>query len=482
MKFIDKLLLISVLLVVAWQVSSEDLGWIPVVVVALVTLVLVSVRWPIGGLGLLVLTTAVSHFYIEFQGWKARPDHLVSFLLLLVLAVRILLGWSRPSPASRFDYLLGGYVFMNYVSSILMSPSRSLSLRWALLTNLVVLPYFLVRFLCTNYSCLRRVFSTVVVVGVVAGGYGIFCFLLNLMFGITTGVYVDKYGPGIPGTFGTLYDSNNFGMYSATCSVMLLSLYLFGEEAGRRRYGAGFLVVLLATVVSLARAVLLALAVAVLFLAYVAIKKRVLSGQKLLQLGMLACAGITLSLLVAGSHLGTRLGVIDPNNLSADSSLIGRVIEDSAALRDIAQHPLIGNGTGSFHLLFDLAESPGLFAVLKGESFNFIDVENVTLRMLHDIGIVGFLLMLAFFISLARRVRRIIAEPNKEGFPIMVGLAAAILLEAVAFQFSDDSLLAFGWIHLGLLVSVVVFLEGRCTVPVPSTVKAKFATIERAVS
>ncbi len=190
-----------------WMAWSEDVSWIPFVLGAIALLVLVSLRWPIGGLGILVLATAVSQFSFNFQGWNARLDHLVSFLLLLVLAIRMLLGGFRASPPSKFDYLLGGYVLMNYISSILMSPARLLSLRWALLTSLVTLPYFLIRLLCTNYSCLRRVYSAVIVVGVLAGGYGVICFLLNQLFGTTLGVQIDKYGPGIPGTFGTLHDS-----------------------------------------------------------------------------------------------------------------------------------------------------------------------------------------------------------------------------------------------------------------------------------
>jgi O-antigen ligase len=463
-------------LLVGWLVWSEDLSWIPFVFGALALLVLVSARWPIGGLGVLVLATAVSHFYFEFQGWKARPEYLVSFSLLLVLAVRILLGGFRPSPTSKFEYLLGGYVLMNYLSSILMSPALSLSLRWALQTSLAMLPYFLIRWLCTNYACLRRVFSTVIVVGVLAGGFGISCFLLNQLFGTTLGVQIDKYGPGIPGTFGTLYDSNSFGIYSASCSVMCLSLYLFGAETGRRRYGMAFLLTSLATVVSLARAVLLALVVAGAFLGWLAVKRRVLSGRKLVRLGLLAGAGVTLAVLAAGSHVVTRLDVVDRNNLSADSSFAGRILEDLAALRNIRQHPLLGNGTGSFHVLFDLGDYPELFGSLVGQSYNFVDIENITLRMLHDTGMVGFLLMLAFFLSLARRARRIIAGPYKEGFPVVVGLAAAILLEAVAFQFSDDSLLAFGWVHLGLLVSALAFLEEPLRVRVSSAFDARLVS------
>jgi O-antigen ligase len=474
-KLLNILAYVGCVLLFGWLVWSEDLSWIPFVVGAIALLVLVSARWPIGGLGVMVLATAVSNFYVEFQGWKARPDHVVSFFLLLVLAIRMLLGGFRPFPASKFDYLLGGYVLMNYVSSILMSPARLLSLRWALLTSLVTLPYFLIRLLCTNYSRLRSVFSTVIVVGVLASGYGISCFLLNRLFGTTLGVQIDKYGPGIPGTFGTLHDSNNFGIYSASCSVMCLSLYLFGAETGRRRYGMAFLLTSLATVVSLARGVLLALVVAVVFLGWLAVKRRVLSGRKLLRLGLLACAGVTLAVLAAGSHVVTRLGIVDPSNLS-DGSLVGRIVEDLAALRNIRQHPLLGNGTGSFHLLFDVGEYPDLFGSLAGQSYDYIDVENVTLRVLHDTGITGFLLMLALFLTLARRVRRIIAAPPKEGFPVVVGLAAAILLEAVAFQFSDDTLMAFGWVHLGLLVSALAFLGEPARARVSSVFKARLVS------
>ena len=463
-------------ILLGWIAWTEDVSWIPLVLGTIALLMLVSVRWPVGGLGVMVLATAVSEFSINFQGWNARPDHLVSFLLLLVLGAHMLLGGFRPSPASKFDYLLGGYILMNVVSSMFMSPALLLSIRWVILTCLVMLPYFLIRILCTSYESIRKVFFAVIVIGVLSSAYGLACFLMNQMFGTTLGVQLDKYGPGIPGTFGTMHDSNNFGIYSASCSVMYLSLYLFGPEKGRRLYGMAFLLTALATVVSLARAVLLALVVAVAFLAWLSVKRRVLSARKLVKLGALAGTVVMLGFLAAGAHMVSRINVIDPDNLSTDTSLTGRVIEDLVALRDIGQHPIIGNGTGSFHVLFDVADYPDLFGDLAGQSYDYIDVENVTLRMLHDTGIVGLLLMVAFFIYLARSVRRFIVGPQKEGFAMVVGLAAAILLEAVAFQFSDDTMLAYGWVHLGLLVSALALLEEPLKVKVSSAFDARLVS------
>ncbi len=73
---------------------------------------------------------------------------------------------------------------------------------------------------------------------------------------------------------------NSFGIYSASSfRNVSVTVSLRRSETGRRRYGMAFLLTSLATVVSLARAVLLALLIAVVFLGWLAVKESALQSE-----------------------------------------------------------------------------------------------------------------------------------------------------------------------------------------------------------
>ena len=453
--------------VTVWMAWGEDLEWVPYLLGGLALLLLVSLRWPLNGFIALMLATAIPHYPLQLNGWNARADH---FAAAAIIAIWVLgapfRNAQRPLRWITVDYLLAAYVLSNYLSSVLMSPERLLSLRWAVLTSLVVLPYFFIRVLAVRYGYVGRVFRYFLTVGVLAAAYGIFCFLLHRIFGTTLGVELDKYAPGIPGYYGSLYDSNNFGIYSASCSIMFLALYLFGKESYRRRCGFAFLITAIAMVISLARAAMLGFTISAVFLGYLAVRRGILSRRAVFRLAALGSAGLLIASFAVGSQVGSRFSLIAGDNLAADSSVRGRVVEDLVAAEDISVHPILGNGTGSFHILFRAEDFKGIYASLEGADYSLTDVENLPLRVLHDTGVIGFALFSAVFVFLALRIRKLIKQPSGEALPMLFALTAATLLDLVAFQFSDESLLAFFWIHVGLLVSFVILLEAENAVDV----------------
>lgn len=451
------LFLLSELALIVWLCGSEDLAWVLMVLGVAALFFTVSVRWPCGSLVALVIASALSHFFIEVNGWNARPDHIVTAFILVAWLTRMPFR-KRPTIAmTNLDRLVVAYILMNYISSIFFTPQMSLTLRWALMTNLVVLPYFMVRFLGTGYKYVQRTVAYLLVVGAVVAGYGISCFLLNRALGTEFGIEAAKYDGGIPGTCGTLYDSNMFGNYTACCSVVFLALYLFASERRRQRYYiAGFLLTAIAMVVSLARASLLAFMVAVLFLLYVAVRRRTVPRRRLLRLAAVGAVLILIASLLAGPYLRARFGTVGVSQLGGDSSAFGRVVMFVGALKDVGQHPLVGNGTGSFNVLFAAED---YFPEMAGQAYNFI--ENIFLRALHDTGVIGLGILLALIACLAFRVRELTRDATAGSDPMVVGLTAAVLVDLIAFQFSDGSSLSFAWIHLGLLVSLICAFEGK---------------------
>src|SRR5260370_7575445 len=123
---------------------DEDLAWLGWAMVGLFAVLLTVTRWPYGALLVLVGMSAMPRFFVELFGWKARPEHFAVVIVSLAVCIWLLRS-NRKIPLKLPDYWVLAYVAMNYLSSAFGSSSPSETLRWALLNNLAVLPYFLIR-------------------------------------------------------------------------------------------------------------------------------------------------------------------------------------------------------------------------------------------------------------------------------------------------------------------------------------------------
>jgi drug/metabolite transporter (DMT)-like permease len=70
------------------------------------------------------------------------------------------------------------------------------------------------------------------------------------------------------------------------------------------------------------------------------------------------------------------------------------------------------------------------------------------MRVLHDTGVVGLVIFSAFLVSLYRRSRRVL---KFESDPELVALLVSAVVFCIAFQATEGTLLAFTWVHLGLI-------------------------------
>jgi O-antigen ligase len=125
---------------------------------------------------------------------------------------------------------------------------------------------------------------------------------------------------------------------------------------------------------------------------------------------------------------------VDPNTLT-------RIVQVSSAFEEVLKHPMLGGGTSSFQLAFDWQS--------LGEEWEDQGwIGNTEMRVLHDTGAVGLVIFMAFLVSLYRRSRKVLkAESNPE----LVALLASALVYCISFQATEGTLLAFAWVHLGLI-------------------------------
>jgi hypothetical protein len=407
----------------------------------------------------MVAGSAVPRIVWSAAGLHIHPEHIVIFAALVAVLAKRAYRLDRFN-LQIFDYFLLAYVALNFFSSAFSSPEPGSTLRWAVLQTVVILPYFLLRLLVQTREMLWNTWVVLLIAGGAGALYGCVAFASNRLFGTSFGVEAEQYGV-IPGTYGTQYEANIFGSYSACVAIMFLAGFLMSRENNRKWWVGGFLVSTLALVISMSRAVLLSFPVAVLLVFWMTAKAQHLETRRIVKIGLLAAIMILVSTPFLVPMLRERFSKLtDVSALTEDESTVSRLIQMKVAVDDIHGHPLFGTGTASFQLSFHWEDYVPEF----GDTAGWLG--NTPLRLLHDTGVAGLSVFLGFLGSLAWRFRKVAHYSDHRTRTVLVAVMCGTIVYAITFQFTEATLLAFTWVHLGLLASGVVILEKEALQPV----------------
>jgi hypothetical protein len=397
----------------------------------------------------LIAAGAASRFHIELGGLNVRGEYIV--IGMLCLSVPFILKrrttkehWILP------DYLLLTYVALNFTSSLVMSISPPQTVKWALEQAVVVLAYFLLRVFVKSPEVFKRAVHFLAAVSAVGGACGVLSFYSNLLFGTTFGVDLEQYQT-IPATHGIMYEANILGAFSAAGLVLALVLY-FKERRKLFLYEAALAYAGMA--VSVSRGVIIACVIVAAASVIVLAKARLLDWS-----GMKAAAAtlIVTSLIVGPAMVPLyveRFSKLDASDITSDSETTLRLVTMAVAYEDIKEHPVLGNGTSSFQLSVTARE----LGLEPASDDVAMWISNFELRVLHDTGVIGFAAFCAFLASLTvlcwRLLRR---EQNAE----VQALLLSGLVYCFTFQATEGTLLAFSWVHLGLLACALSIYTPR---------------------
>ncbi len=452
------------ILVLGWLVATEGIADVRLLALVLLgviaTTVAITFRWPAGAVFTLVIASAMPRLVATVFGLHLRPEHVAIGLVLIVLCVQMFRKRIQCWPKIHyFDYFLLAYVALNFFTSAFTSPEPRMTLRWASLNAIVIAPFFLLRFLVTSRKKAYQAVEMLMWTGAAESAAGIVCFLSNAMFHTTFGISAEQYG-FIPGVYGTQYEANIFGSYCGCCAILFLAFFLLSQKSHRNRYIWGMALCLIAALMSLARSVLLALPIAAAFVLWVVYKSGRVQFRSLVRLAAVVTVLVLLVSPFIFNLVVERFSTIDIDELSADNTTLTRVVQIAAGLEDIRMHPLLGTGTASFQLFFNWDDyMPGMGGDTDAGGW----LGNSPLRVLHDTGIVGlaiFLLFLGFLVSASRKAFRI-ADPQTK--VLLLALSGGLILYAITFQATEATMLAFTWVHLGMLAAIaeIVRTQGR---------------------
>ncbi|HET7873154.1 MAG TPA: O-antigen ligase family protein [Terriglobales bacterium] len=382
----------------------------------------------------MIVAPAFGRFFVDISGLKAYPEHIAVGALALLVPFWLKSSAYRPKWILA-DSMLVAFLASSVLSSTVGSPDPGQTLRGAIQQCLVVAPYFLLRLLVTDEGALRRAFNVLLAIGTLEAAYTIVSFFSSLFFGTMFGMEQDAYG-AIAAPYGTQREPNIVGSYCGACLIMLVVIYFTRPS---KKLVVAIALNAAAVALSLSRSAVGAVVIALIVTLIYGLKVQVPS-KRLVKAG----AAILAAWLVVAPALvqiyKERLRSMTVSDVAEDDTVAGRLLINALALQDVLENPFIGTGTASFKITADTER--------MGEGFEGAWIGNSELRILHDTGALGLAVMLSFLYFLLRASVKLLKRgPHAE----LLALVLGGIVYFIAFQATEGSLLAFPWVHLGLI-------------------------------
>jgi O-antigen ligase len=431
------LFLATAIAILAWPDAIGMTALVVLGAIAVPAAVIWLSRSPQGAIIALLAASAVPRLFVDIAGLKARPEHIVSGLLILSAPFL----WKKKTAPVRWitaDYWVIAYIAFIFFSSIFMSIEPRQTTKWAMQQVLAIFPYFWLRMLITDRARFRWAVRALLVAGAVTSIYALLCCYSHIFFNTSLGVEVEQYGD-VPATYGLQFEANILGAYGAALAVMMLVMYLRERQ---RKYLLGYAFCGLATMaISLSRAALGALFIALALSVFVAFRRGMLDRKIFFRVAGASLAAIVLVSPLVLEHYVERFSTVEIADPTADPNTLTRAVQTVSAIDEVGKHPIFGGGASSFQLAFDW-QSLGLGWEDQGW------IGNTELRVLHDTGVLGLAAFIVFLVVLVRQARKIL----KREFSVEVlALLLSGVVYCITFQATEGTLLAFPWVQLGLI-------------------------------
>lgn len=445
-------------------------------------------------ISVLILITGIDRFIIRVGGTNFRVELVVGGVALL--GGLLILGKSARHSLGIVEYLVLGWLALNFASSLLFAPDTVASLRMCiLLTGLVVLFFATLLPLRTREGVYwasvlwASIGAGIVFLGLVQG-------LLFTFFGITTGMhfnrsYIDGIFSAVPMVTGTVWEPNLFGSYALSVALVSAGLAFSLHSVTRAwqlRFHVATAIGFAGAIVSMTRTVWLVAIIMSVVLVISSVWIGILRpytrlAKSAAAIGAGAAIGVLIALTLPKISWATEnpgaltivevaeragMGVRGEPITGAD---VGTSVQHDSALADRAgelaavdqvpsllirqevmvnsfkgwlQRPLLGWGTGSY---------PQVFVIAPGAP-NWIP--NIFMHVLFDTGIAGFLLFggalgISVFRALAR-MREPVSGWVSADFATY-GLLLATIALILTYQLTDGTWMGFTWVLLALLVA-----------------------------
>lgn len=411
---------------------------VPVSVPALIALSAFGMvaLWLETALPLLIVATALDRYRFDVLSAGLRIEHFVFVGVAAAWLVRARPSW-RSLHFSRADLCLVVYLALALVSSLFFAPVLRESLKFLGLMAFGVVLYWVVRVLASNAQAFTRGVWALISVGVAASAFGLLAWVAYPL-GVNLGVQIyslEKFTTHSP--YGTLFDSNTLGMYAMAAALVQVTLLLDTQFAKWRVWlGAGTILTLVTVALSLTRAAWIGLAVGLMLVLLFSPRRRwalAIGGAAVV---LVAVALVANSALAGG---GQALANFSVARILTSKSILFRFDAYARAWNDFLASPLLGNGVNVFAQKYTSPSGTRDW------------ISNFFLMTLHDTGILGTIVLLAWLGWLAVETYTGLKHARGIVQSMLLALTIAYLALFVTYQATTVFWLGFNWIYLGLI-------------------------------
>jgi len=391
---------------------------------------------------------ALSGVNIIIGGLNVRFDQLISTILCLILAFRIIFNYQK----FYLDFpgkMLISFLFISFISSYYFSPDPKYSIIQTInLTSVSSIYIILINFIDSKkmFDHFLKVYFNA---GFIAITLGVALFILSVLIGNELyGVNLISDTTLAYGVYSTMREPNIFGSYSLIYFIIGLSMLLYKGSLSKNCYNITsiyFIVYALGVFLSFTRGVWLG-GIAAFFLLLILSKKYSIPNSKkkihLIKFSIIMLVLITLVLSISHSFFTYKI-----DNLFQAQEGTGqfRLLEWAKAIEDIGNNFLLGNGTYSFASIYS-----------KTVPYNNLEnawIGNIFLTVLHDTGLIGFSFFMIMCVNLISKGIKLskLAKALQKDYSIILGITISIIAMLIAFIFTTGFSYGYSWLLLGLL-------------------------------
>jgi len=400
----------------------------------------------------LFLEARVFSFY--FAGARIRIVQLVEIIAILIIILALLFN-KIALKKTPIDLFLWAYILANFIS-LINAPLIERSLKIFILLVSLALLYCIIVNLVTEIELFNKAFNLLLYVGIAEILYGIYQVLagmcnhylnFNLPIGFAGIVHKKFIGSPWGRPYGTFVEPDWYGAISMFYALLFISLYFSRLVRRKYFYLIGMIISILGMLISFVRTSWIGFFGGLLLLSFLGSKIklskiRLVSYVKILFLLSFFVLTLSISWPAFSNIIKGRLSTKGDAGISTSNTRFVCMIH---AFNLFLNHPIIGNGPGSFAIqgIGSVYEAGGEFSLERRYDPGLLTT------VLEDTGIIGFIL----FLLLSRRFLKY----NLKAIPLIsnryqiisMGLLAGISGLFISYVFTHGFWIPFTWVFLG---------------------------------
>ena len=418
---------------------------------------------------ILVLFFEADVFSFQLAGARIRIAQVLEIFGISILFMAVITGGNRLIK-TPIDRALTTYILINFIA-LINSPSMERGMKIAILILSLYMLYYVVVNFIRKSEVFDRAFELLLYVGIgeiLYGLYQVFAGMCNHYLGAGFPVghggitHTQYIGSPWGRPYGTFVEPNWYGTICMFYAVLFMVLYYSRLKLGRRLYFCGFWVSMLGLLFSFVRASWIGFVAGLLILSLFGRKAKLSKFSPGIFIKTILVAIIIFVILLfvspAFNHIiqsrfisSTPMGVQSP-----------RLIQSLYALHLFLQHPILGNGPGSYSILGIWGGGDSDTAYDLHLEMDELNIEKrfdpcIITTILEDTGIIGAILFIILSITYIRYNLKWIPRIDNKYQVISLGLFGGVVSLFISYVFTTGFWIPFTWVLLGLNICALRF-------------------------